>query len=115
MLKIATLATAALVATTLSAAAHESTQPIDANRAVQERQIQNGRYSGDLTRREYRALEAEQARIFEMERRALADGHFSKREAREIKTAQKEAAQHIKDERNDNQVSWYRRWLYQNR
>ncbi len=115
MLKIAVLATATVIASTVSALAHDQTASIDATRAAQERQIQNGRYHGDLTRREYRALEAEQARIFEMERRALADGHLSKREAREIKTAQKEAAQHIKDERNDNQVSWYRRWLYQNR
>jgi CRISPR/Cas system-associated endoribonuclease Cas2 len=115
MPKIAALATAAIVATTVSAAAHESVRPIDNTRAAQERQIQNGRYLGDLTRREYRALEAEQARIFEMERRALADGYFSKREAREIKTAQKEATQHITAERNDGQVSWYRRWLYLNR
>ena len=115
MLKIVTLATAALALSTLTASAHESSASIDTARAAQERQIQNGRYQGDLTRREYRALESEQARIFEMERRAQADGYLSKREAREIKTAQKEAAQHIKDERNDNQVSWYRRWLYQNR
>lgn len=115
MLKIAPLAIAALAMSNLTAAAHEPTTSIDNTRAAQERQIQNGRYHGDLTRREYRALEAEQARIFEMERRALADGHLSKREAREIKTAQKESAQHIKAERNDNQVSWYRRWLYQNR
>ena len=49
------------------------------------------------------------------ERRALADGHLSKREAREIKTAQAQAARHIREERTDNQVSWYRRWLYLNR
>ena len=115
MLKIATLATAAIVATTVSAAAHESTRQIDNARAAQDRQIEQGRYQGDITRREYRALEAEQKRIAEMERRALADGHLNKREAREIKTAQNEAARHIKTERNDGQVSWYRRWLYQNR
>ena len=115
MLKVTTLAAAAIVASAASALAHESSASIDRTRAAQERQIEEGRYQGDLTRREYRALEAEQARIAEMERRALADGHLSKREAREIKTAQKDAAQHIRDERTDNQVSWYRRWLYLNR
>jgi hypothetical protein len=115
MLRLATLAAATLIVSATSALAHESTRSIDITRAAQDRQIEDGRYKGDLTRREYRALETEQVRIAEMERRALADGHFSKREAREIKTAQREAAQHIKDERTDNQVSWYRRWLYQNR
>ena len=115
MLKIATLATAAVIATATAAFAHESIKPIDQTRTAQERQIEQGRYQGDLTRREYRSLTAEQDRIAEMERRALADGHLSKREVREIKSAQKEAAQHIKDERNDGQVSWYRRWLYLNR
>lgn len=115
MLKIATLATAAVVATSVSAFAHESTRTIDNTRAAQDRQIEQGRYQGDLTRREYRALEAEQARIADRERRALADGHLSKREAREIKSAQSDAAHRIKDERNDRQVSWYRRWLYTTR
>jgi hypothetical protein len=115
MLKIATLAAAALAATTLSAAAHESRKPIDRTLASQNHQIEDARLHGDLTRREYRALKAEQEQIAEMERRALADGHFSKREAREIKTAQKEAAQHIREESSDRQVSWYRRWLYLNR
>jgi hypothetical protein len=114
MLKIATLATATLIASVVSAFA-DSPRSIDVTRATQERQIQDGRYQGDLTRREYRAMETEQARIADMERRALADGRLSKREAREIKSAQKVAAQHIKDERSDNQVSWYRRWLYLNR
>ena len=115
MLKIATLAAATLVATTLSATAHESTKPIDRALAQQNHQIEDARLHGDLTRREYRALKVEQDRIANMERRALADGHFSKREAREIKSAQKDAAHHIKDESNDGQVSWYRRWLYNHR
>ena len=115
MLKIAALATAAVLAAATTAFAHDSIKPIDQTRTAQERQIEEGRYRGDLTRREYRALTAEQDRIAEMERRALVDGHLSRREARDIKTAQKVAAQHIKDERNDAQVSWYRRWLYQNR
>ena len=115
MLKTATLAAATVLATTVLALAHEAVRPIDATRAAQDRQIEQGRYQGDLTRREYHELKAEQARIAEMERRALADGRLSHREAREIKSAQHEAARHIRDERTDGQVSWYRRWLYQNR
>ena len=52
MLKIATLATAAVIATATAAFAHESIRPIDQTRTAQERQIEQGRYQGDLTRRE---------------------------------------------------------------
>lgn len=77
--------------------------------------IEQGRYNGSLTRREYRDLKAEQNAIREMEARAKADGHVSKREYRAIHEAQVNAARHIREDRTNGQVSWYRRWLYNHR
>lgn len=77
--------------------------------------IEQGRYSGELTRREYRDLKAEQRAIQDMENRAKADGHISKREYRDIREAQANAARHISQESHDGQKSWYRRWLYNHR
>ncbi len=83
--------------------------------AREARQIEEGRYKGDLNRREYRELLAEQNRIAELERNAKADGYVSRREFREIREAQASAAQHIKSESTDRQVSLWRKWLYNHR
>jgi hypothetical protein len=88
---------------------------IDEVQAREARQIEDGRYKGDLTRREYRQLQMEQARIADLERQAKADGHISRREFREIREAQANAADHIKAESSDGQKSFWRRWLYQTR
>jgi uncharacterized membrane protein YebE (DUF533 family) len=88
---------------------------IDETQAREAGQIEAGRYKGDLTRREYRDLLAEQNRIAEMERKAKADGYVSKREFREIREAQVNASQHIKSESTDGQVSFWRKWLYNSR
>jgi uncharacterized membrane protein YebE (DUF533 family) len=109
------LITAATLAVTASSAFAYGGATIDANEAVQAQRIEQNRYNGELTRREYRALQAEQARIKDMEARARADGHISKREYNKIHDAQIEAYRHIKSESNDGQVSWYRRWLYRTR
>ena len=71
----------------------------------------NGRSSGDLTLREYRQLQNEQARIAEMERAAKADGHVSRREYRRIHDAQMEAYRHVDQEAHDGQISYWRRWF----
>jgi predicted ATPase with chaperone activity len=111
------LAAAGLVATTSIAGAHHETygRKIDSVQATQQRQIEHGRYSGELTRREYRQLLEEQAKIAELERKAKADGYISTREYREIKKVQSEANAHIRDESSDGNVSFWRRWLYRTR
>ena len=109
------LITAATLAITASSAFAYGESTIDANEAVQAQRIEQGRYNGQLTRREYRDLKAEQARIEAMENRAKADGYVSKREYNQIHNAQINAYRHIKSESTDGQVSWYRRWLYLNR
>ena len=92
-----------------AAFAHDP-RPIDRTLDWQHQQIEQGRRNGTLTRREYSALQAEQARIAEMERRALADGHLSRREARAIQEAQRDASNHIYTESHDREVNIWRRW-----
>jgi hypothetical protein len=103
-----------LVATAGGANAYGK-KTLDANAALEETAIEQGRYNGNLTRREYRDLKAEQETIKALERRALADGHLSKREYYNIREAQANAKHHIIEETNDNQKSWFRRWLYNHR
>jgi hypothetical protein len=113
-MKLAVLTTAALLATTCVAAAHD-TSVIDSVRAQQRHRIERGRYTGALTRHEYRQLKAEQAHIAAMERRAKADGNVTYWEYRTIRNAQHAAARHIYAETHDGEVSHWRRWLYRHR
>jgi hypothetical protein len=108
-LKTIFAATTIVIATAGIASAQNS---IDRTQAAQAWEIEQGRQSGQLTRREYRELQAEQARIAEMERQAKADGYVSRRERREIREAQRDAANHIYIESHDRQVNWWRRWTY---
>lgn len=99
-----------LAALTAICATSASADEIDRRQAMQERRIQDGVRSGEITRREYRALEAEQARIRQLEARAKADGRVDGREAAEIRRAQNEASRHIRQESTDSERRWYRRW-----
>jgi uncharacterized protein HemX len=109
----ATLATlAAAIFVTVPAQAGQRQDTIDANQAIERQRIEDARLKGELSRREYKALNAEQARIAEMERQAKADGHISKAEYKKIHDAQIEAYRHIKQESTDKEGSPIRRWLY---
>lgn len=112
-----TLTKIALAATTLAlvtgTASAADPRPIDRTQAWQQQEIEQGRRNGSLTRREYAALQAEQARITEMERRAKADGYVNRREFNEIRDAQRDAQNHIYVESHDRQVNWWRRWKSQ--
>ncbi len=110
----ATVLSAAFIATAGGANAYGQ-KTIEANAALERAAIEQGRYKGELTRREFRDLKAEQDSIRAMEQRALADGHMSKREYSNIHEAQANAKHHIIQETNDNQKSWFRRWLYNHR
>ena len=82
---------------------------IDNREAAQERRIEQGRRSGELTMRETITLKAEQARIEAMERRAKADGVVTRNEARQIEHAQDVASRHIYQETHDSQKAWWKR------
>ncbi len=103
---------AAFAVVTMPAHAHNAQEVIDAHKATERQNIEEARVKGELNRREYRALNAEQARIEEMERQAKADGHISKAEFKKIHDAQNESARNIKTESTDRQGSLIRRWLY---
>ncbi len=109
ILKTAATAFALSLTAATGALAHD-TRPIDRTQAYQEQQINQARRTGELTRREYYALQNEQARIAELEAQAKRDGVVTGREYRQIREAQTDAAQHIYVESQDRQVNWWRRW-----
>lgn len=111
MTRIAMLTVGALLATTSIASADywnsSSTRQIDTREANQEKRIQQGVRSGQLTRSEYYKLEAEQARIHQMERQAKADGYISPAERARINAAQNAASRHIYQEKHDGERRGY--------
>ena len=86
MKKILTIAV--LAGLSLPALAQSATPRIDERQANQDRRIEQGVRSGQLTPRELARLERGQARIREMERQAMADGHISRRERAAIHAEQ---------------------------
>ncbi len=57
--------------------------------------IQQGVYSGALTKGEARVLRKEQRNILQLKRRFLRDGHFSRGERRTLKNRYANASRHI--------------------
>ncbi len=84
-----------LAALSLPAFAQNTTPRIDQRQDKQERKIEQGVRSGALTPKETARLERGQARIREMERKALADGHVSRRERAAIDREQNKQDQLI--------------------
>ncbi|MEL6374869.1 MAG: hypothetical protein AAFR04_12985 [Pseudomonadota bacterium] len=118
---IAAAAVAAAVAfTILATTAHPAAANISSKRlervasnmAFHARLIEQGRFRGDLTRREYRALKRQQRDIARMRRQALRDGWLAYNEYSEIKRAQHAAYANIRAERSDRAVSYVRRFLW---
>ncbi len=83
---------------------------IDKRQDNQEKRIEQGVRSGQLTRHEAARLEAGQARIAAMERRAKADGHVDPWERRQISAAQNRASRDIYREKHDGESRWTHRW-----
>lgn len=79
------------------------TPVIDQRQQRQEERIDQGVASGELTRRETRRLEAQQAHIDQMENRAKADGVVTGRERARIHTAQDNASARIARNKHDRQ------------
>ena len=80
-----------------------SSPRIDHRQAAQQRRINQGIASGELTRREADRLEREQARIRRAEDRALADGRLTRNERAKIERMQDKASAHISAEKHDRQ------------
>lgn len=103
MSRLAATAATMLIATSAAAFAYESKASIDAREQRQLGAIEQGRQSGAITWREGHKLRAEQKRIAATEAEFLSDGRLSKKEKRVLKQMQDEAAEHIKEERQDGQ------------
>jgi uncharacterized membrane protein YebE (DUF533 family) len=113
-IRIALLTATAFLATTTIASAeyrntssnrgYGSTNEIDARQAAQDRRIHEGVRSGQITRSEHQRLDAEQARIRELERQAKSDGYVSAAERARIRSAQSDAGRHIYQEKHDSQT-----------
>jgi polyhydroxyalkanoate synthesis regulator phasin len=76
---------------------------IDQRQANQQKRIDEGVKSGELTQKEAARLRADQERIQRMEDKARADGKVDKREARQIERAQDRESKDIARQRSDNQ------------
>ena len=80
-----------------------STPLIDQRQANQEKRIQEGVKSNELTKKEAARLEKGQARIQKMEDKAMADGKMTKREKAHIEHAQNVESRKIAREKHDQQ------------
>ncbi|MFN3884323.1 MAG: hypothetical protein ACK4Q4_06140 [Rhodocyclaceae bacterium] len=90
--------------TAMPALAQTATPGIDQRQMKQERRIDQGIASGQLTAREAARLERGQERIDAMENRAKADGVVTARERARIQHAQNVESRHIYRQKHDRQV-----------
>jgi uncharacterized membrane protein YebE (DUF533 family) len=98
------LAVAALAAITWPALTQaQSTPRIDQRQENQDRRIDQGVASGQLTEREAARLEKGQAHVQQMENQALADGTVTKRERARIERAQNRQSRRIARQKHDRQ------------
>jgi tellurite resistance protein len=105
MNKFTTLATGlALAVASMGAFAQGSfptTSRIDQREANQQARIEAGINSGQLSRREARRLEREQAQIRAAERHAKADGVVTPRERRQLERLLEQASANIREAMHD--------------
>lgn len=94
----------ALACFSLSALAQTSSTPrIDKRQENQERRIEQGQKSGQLTEKESARLEKGQARVQKMEDKAAADGKVTAKERARIEHAQDRQSRKIYRQRHDKQ------------
>ena len=105
MLAFRILAFLAIAGLAFSAAAQEtkSTKRIDKRQDNQERRIEQGQKSGQLTQKEAARLDKGQDRVQKMEDKAVADGKVTKKERARIEHAQDQQSKKIAREKHDKQ------------
>ena len=97
---------AVLAALSLPAFAQTTSTPrIDQRQANQERRIEQGVKSGQLTTKEAARLEKGQARVQKMENKAVADGKVTAKERARIEKAQNRESRKIAREKHDKQTA----------
>ena len=92
---------AALPATGLA----QSTSRIDERQANQQRRIDEGVKSGELTKKEAEGLQQGQRRIQRMEDKARTDGKITNEERQRIERAQDRESDRIRRETHDRQTA----------
>ncbi len=98
------LATAATLASMAASAQHFApvdTREIDVRQARQALRIDRGLAQGDFTRREARMLRQGQREIARAEAEAIADGHLARHELRRLHALLDQADAQIRQSRND--------------
>ena len=103
-MKLKTLIAVAIATAALPAFAQTTSTPrIDQRQANQERRIEQGVKSGQLTTKEAARLEKGQARVQKMENKAVADGKVTKKERTKMEHAQDQQSRKIAREKHDKQ------------
>ena len=100
-----TLAGAAVSAQTAASAPGANTPRIDQRQANQERRIDTGIASGQLSKRETRRLEKEQTVINKAEDKAKADGSVTAKERKRLTKMQNHASRDIARQKHDQQTA----------
>lgn len=96
--------TGLVVALAAPAFAGPQTPGVDKRERHQQQRIREGVKSGELTKREARKLEREQAKIRKEERAMKSDGVVTKEERKELHQDLNEASKHIAKEKHDAQT-----------
>ena len=105
-LALAVFAVAALPGVAFAQATDTPSTPrIDKRQAAQEKRIDQGVKSGQLTDKETKRLEKGQARVQKMENKAVADGKVTKKEKKHIEHAQDQQSKKIYREKHDKQTA----------
>lgn len=111
MKNLSLIAAAVMALSTFAASAQEAaasapgtnTPRIDARQARQEKRIDQGIASGELTKREARRMNRQQAAVNKAEDRAKADGSVSAQERHRLAKAQNATSRHIYRQKHDAQ------------
>ena len=80
-----------------------STPKVDARQERQEKRIEQGKASGELTRREAHRMERQQRRVEHAEARAKADGTVTAGERAKLDAMQDKTSRHIHRQKHDRQ------------
>lgn len=102
-MKIQTLLLSVLVAASGAAFAQTATPRIDQRQANQEKRIEQGVASGQLTPRETARLEKGEQRIENAEDRAKADGEVTQKERTHLKHMENKESRAIYNQKHDRQ------------
>ena len=94
-----------LAATSAHAQGTAATPHVDKREVKQQARVDQGVASGQLTAREARPLEKEQARVAGAEAQAKADGVVTAKERRGLRRKQDRASHNIEQQKHDAQVA----------